>query len=97
MVELGPADAKEKQRVMIDVLLAAIATKKGGRLPTSPATRRAAHIDDTRAPALRKRLPLHPEFAATASLERLVGIGEPPGSLISTLRTNTQRLFPSLV
>lgn len=40
--------------------------------------------------------PFTPEFVAVMSLERLEGAGEPPGSLLEALRTNTARLFPAL-
>ena len=40
--------------------------------------------------------PFTPEFAAAASLGRLADVGDPPGSLLGTLRANTDRLFLGL-
>ena len=40
--------------------------------------------------------PFTPEIAAAMAAERLEAAGEPPGSLIEALRTNTERLFPAL-
>ena len=38
--------------------------------------------------------PFTPEFAVAAAGERLAGAGAPPGSVLATLRANTERLFP---
>jgi len=40
--------------------------------------------------------PFTPEFAAATAAERLADVGDPPGSLVNTLRANTEHLFPSL-
>ena len=40
--------------------------------------------------------PFTHEFAAKMAAERLVEVGDPPGSLLDTLRANTERLFPAL-
>jgi predicted TIM-barrel fold metal-dependent hydrolase len=40
--------------------------------------------------------PFTPEFAAATAAERLADVGDPPGSLLKTLRANTEQLFPSL-
>jgi predicted TIM-barrel fold metal-dependent hydrolase len=40
--------------------------------------------------------PFTPEFAAAMARERLAEVGDPPGSLLDVLRTNTERLFPAL-
>jgi predicted TIM-barrel fold metal-dependent hydrolase len=40
--------------------------------------------------------PFTPEFAVAMAAERLASAGEPAGSLVETLRTNTERLFPAL-
>jgi 6-methylsalicylate decarboxylase len=40
--------------------------------------------------------PFTPEFAVTAGMERLAEVGDPPGSLLDTLRANTERLFPAV-
>src|SRR5690606_31847388 len=37
--------------------------------------------------------PFTPEFAVAASMERLSTVGEEPGTLLATLRANTERLF----
>jgi predicted TIM-barrel fold metal-dependent hydrolase len=41
--------------------------------------------------------PFTPEFAVAMAGERLGEVGDPPGSLLDTLRTNTEHLFPALV
>jgi predicted TIM-barrel fold metal-dependent hydrolase len=38
--------------------------------------------------------PFTPDFVATLADERLASAGDPPGSLIASLRANTARLFP---
>jgi 6-methylsalicylate decarboxylase len=40
--------------------------------------------------------PFTPEFAAAMGADRLAEVGDPPGSLLDALRSNTERLFPSL-
>ena len=40
--------------------------------------------------------PFTPEFAAAMAAERLEAAGEAPGELVEALRTNTERLFPTL-
>jgi predicted TIM-barrel fold metal-dependent hydrolase len=40
--------------------------------------------------------PFTPEFAAAGASEQLGEVGDPPGALVDTLRTNTERLFPAL-
>jgi 6-methylsalicylate decarboxylase len=40
--------------------------------------------------------PFTPEFAAAMTRERLAEAGDPPGSVLATLRANTDRLFPAL-
>jgi predicted TIM-barrel fold metal-dependent hydrolase len=40
--------------------------------------------------------PFTPDFVATLADERLESAGDPPGSLIASLRANTARLFPRL-
>lgn len=40
--------------------------------------------------------PFTPEFAAAMAAERLAAAGEPSGTLMDTLRANTERLFPAL-
>ena len=40
--------------------------------------------------------PFTPEFAAAMARDRLAEWGDPPGSLLDTLRANTDRLFPAL-
>jgi predicted TIM-barrel fold metal-dependent hydrolase len=40
--------------------------------------------------------PFTPEFAVSASFERLAETGSPPGRFIEELRSNTERLLPSL-
>ena len=40
--------------------------------------------------------PFTPEFAAAMAGDRLAEVGDPPGSLLDTLRANTDRLFPAL-
>jgi 6-methylsalicylate decarboxylase len=37
--------------------------------------------------------PFTPEFAVALARERLAGVGDPSGSLLEALRTNTERLF----
>jgi predicted TIM-barrel fold metal-dependent hydrolase len=41
--------------------------------------------------------PFTPEFAAARASEQLMEVGDPPGTLMDTLRTNTERLFPALI
>lgn len=40
--------------------------------------------------------PYTPDFVASIAGERLDALGDPPGSLLAELRTNTERLFPRL-
>jgi predicted TIM-barrel fold metal-dependent hydrolase len=40
--------------------------------------------------------PFTPEFAAAGAVERLADGGDPPGSLLDALRSNTEGLFPAL-
>jgi predicted TIM-barrel fold metal-dependent hydrolase len=40
--------------------------------------------------------PFTPEFAAAMARDRLAEVGDPPGSLLEALRSNTEHLFPSL-
>jgi len=40
--------------------------------------------------------PFTPEFAAAMGGDRLAEVGDPPGSLLDALMSNTERLFPSL-
>jgi predicted TIM-barrel fold metal-dependent hydrolase len=42
-------------------------------------------------------VPFTPEFVADLARGQLEAAGDPPGSLVDTLRTNTERLFPRLV
>jgi hypothetical protein len=41
--------------------------------------------------------PFTPEFAVAVARDRLAEVGEIPGSLLQSLRSNTERLFPTLL